>query len=120
VDNTFPGQTVKARIAKKRKKFAECKLLEVVERSPQEVEVPYQPISGAPYITLPIELQHKYKQSSTIDIYRKLGSFYNSEELFEEFIPSPNIFDYRNKMEYSFSTIRKELSTGEELDDQLL
>lgn len=118
VDNTFPGQTVKARIAKKRKKFAECKLIEVVEKSPEEITVPYQPISGAPYITLPIELQHKYKQSSTIDIYRKLGNFQNSDELFEEFISSPNIFDYRNKMEYSFSTIRKELSTGEELDDQ--
>jgi len=118
VDNTLPGQKVSARIAKKRKKFAECKLIEVIERSPQEIEVPYQPISGAPYITLPIELQHKYKQSSTIDIYRKLGNFQNSEDLFEEFIPSPNIYDYRNKMEYSFSTIRKELSTGEELDDQ--
>jgi 23S rRNA (uracil-5-)-methyltransferase RumA len=118
VDNTFPGQKVSARIAKKRKKFAECKLIEVLEKSPQEIEVPYQPISGAPYITLPIEVQHKYKQSSTIDIYRKLGNFQNSEELFEEFISSPNIFDYRNKMEYSFSTIRKELSTGEELDDQ--
>jgi len=118
VDNTFPGQTVKARIAKKRKKFAECKLIEVIERSPQEIEVPYQPISGAPYITLPIELQQQYKKSSTIDIYRKLGGFYDSEDLFDEFISSPNSFDYRNKMEYSFSTIRKELSTGEELDDQ--
>ena len=118
VDNTFPGQTVKARIAKKRKKYAECKLIEVIERSPQEIEMPYQPISGAPYITLPIELQQQYKKSSTIDIYRKLGNFKNSEDLFDEFISSPNSFDYRNKMEYSFSTIRKELSTGEELDDQ--
>jgi 23S rRNA (uracil1939-C5)-methyltransferase len=118
VDNTFPGQTVSARIAKKRKKFAECKLIEVIKRSPDEMTVPYQPISGAPYITLPIELQHKYKKSSTIDIYRKLGNFQNSEDLFEEFISSPNIFDYRNKMEYSFSTIRKELATGAELDDQ--
>ncbi len=118
VDNTFPGQKVKARIAKKRKKYAECKLIEVLERSPQEIKVPYQPISGAPYITLPIELQHQFKQSSTIDIYRKLGSFYHSNELFDEFISSPNIYDYRNKMEYSFSTIRKDLETGEELDDQ--
>ncbi len=118
VDNTFPGQKVKARIAKKRKKYAECKLIEVLERSPQEIEVPYQPISGAPYITLPIDLQHQYKQSSTIDIYRKLGNFYQSEALFDEFITSPNIYDYRNKMEYSFSTIRKDLKTGKELDNQ--
>jgi 23S rRNA (uracil-5-)-methyltransferase RumA len=118
VDNTFPGQTVKARIAKKRKKYAECKLIEVIEKSSHEIEVPYQPISGAPYITLPIKLQHEYKQKSTIDIYRKLGGFYNSDDLFDAFIASPIIFDYRNKMEYSFSTIRKDLETGEELDDQ--
>ncbi|MGV6861609.1 MAG: 23S rRNA (uracil(1939)-C(5))-methyltransferase RlmD [Putridiphycobacter sp.] len=118
VDNTFPGQTVKARIAKKRRKYAECKLIEVVKKSPQEVDVPYQPISGAPYISLPIELQQQYKQSSTIEIYRKLGQFQNSEDLFETFISSPNIHDYRNKMEYSFSTIRKDLETGAELDDQ--
>ena len=30
VDNAFPGQTVKARIAKKRKRFAEAKLIDVV------------------------------------------------------------------------------------------
>jgi len=118
VQNTFPGQVVKAKIAKKRKKYAECKLIEVIKQSPKETKVPYQPISGAPYITLPIELQHKYKQSSTIDVYRKLGNFDNSQELFDEFISSPNIYDYRNKMEYSFSSIRKDLSTGKELDDQ--
>ncbi len=32
VDNSFPGQKVKARIAKKRKRYAEAKLLEVFSK----------------------------------------------------------------------------------------
>ena len=36
VDNAFPGQVVKARIVKKRKKHAEAKLIEVIKRSPVE------------------------------------------------------------------------------------
>lgn len=118
VDNTIPGQTVRARIAKKRKKFAECKLIEVVKRSENEQSLPYQPISGAPYIQLPIKLQHEYKLASTLEQYRRIGEIQDVERIFDEYIESPEIFDYRNKMEYSFSTIRQDLTLGEELDDQ--
>lgn len=31
VENTFPGQIVEARIAKKRKRYAEAKLIEIIE-----------------------------------------------------------------------------------------
>lgn len=117
INNTIPGQLVKARISKKRKSYAEAKLIEVLKKSDQEIKHSFQEISGAPYISLPIKIQQKYKQKATIDIYKKLGNFSNSEELFDEFIQSPKTYDYRNKMEYSFSTIRKELLTGEELDD---
>lgn len=118
VDNTIPGQTVRARIAKKRKKFAECKLLEVIKRSKDEQNLPYQPISGAPYIQLPIELQHQYKLASTLEQYRRIGEIKDVQAVFDEYIESPEIFNYRNKMEYSFSTIRQDLESGEELDDQ--
>jgi len=118
VDNTIPGQLVEARVAKKRKKHAECKLLRVIQRSPLEEKSDFQPISGAPYINLPIERQHEFKQESTIEIYKKLGQFDNTNDLFEDFIGSPINFNYRNKMEYSFSTIRQDLDTNKELDDE--
>lgn len=118
VANTIPGQTVRARIAKKRKKYAECKLLKVLEKSPQEIPVPYQPISGAPYISLPVELQRQYKLESTLIQYRRIGGIEDVESLFDIYLDSPEAFNYRNKMEYSFSTIRQDLETGEELDDQ--
>ena len=118
VPNTIPGQKVKARIFKKRKRHLECKLLEVIAHSPDEVEIDYQPISGAPYITLSVEKQREYKQNTTLEQYRRIGKVDNIEELFDTYIESPTSFHYRNKMEYAFSTIRFELETEEVLDDE--
>ncbi len=117
VPNTIPGQIVSTRIAKKRKKYAEGKLLTVIKRSKQEVEVPYQPISGAPYIGLPIEQQRAYKEAATLTQYERIGGVKDIQSIFDEFISSPENFNYRNKMEYSFSSIRQDLETGEEVDD---
>ena len=117
VDNTFPGQKVKARIAKKRKRFAEAKLLEVIERSPIEKVSEFQEISGAPYIYVPIKEQEKVKKESTLEVFRRIGNLENPESYFDEFISSPDHFFYRNKMEYSFSSIEHDLETNEELDD---
>lgn len=118
VPNTIPGQRVKARIFKKRKRHLECKLLEVISHSPDEVELEYQPISGAPYITLPVEKQREYKKNTTIEQYRRIGKVANIEELFDTYIESPTSFHYRNKMEYAFSTIRYDLEQEETLDDE--
>lgn len=117
VENTFPGQFVRARVDKKRKRHAECKLLEVLERSPLEKQLPFQEISGAPYLFVPIEIQQEYKKKSTLDVYRKIGRVQDPSSLFDTFISSPEAFFYRNKMEYSFSCIEHVPETGEEIDD---
>ncbi len=117
VQNTLPGQVVKARVAKCKKSHAECKLVEVLKRSEKEVEVDFQPIPGAPYITLPITDQETLKKETTFDLFRKIGKVENIAQLMDEFISSPLDFHYRNKMEYSFSVIRHDLETGEEVDD---
>ena len=105
VPNTLPGQLVKAQISKSSKNYAEAKLIDVLEPSKDEDEVPFQDIPGAPYIQLPIELQHKYKKESTLTLFKKIGKVENIEDLFDEFVSSPNLFHYRNKMEYGFSAI---------------
>ncbi|MCD8454868.1 23S rRNA (uracil(1939)-C(5))-methyltransferase RlmD [Tenacibaculum finnmarkense genomovar ulcerans] len=105
VPNTLPGQLVKAQISKSSKKYAEAKLIDVLEASKDEVALPFQDIPGAPYIQLPIELQHQYKKESTLSLFKRIGKVENIEDLFDEFISSPNVFHYRNKMEYGFSAI---------------
>ena len=117
VQNTFPGQTVLAKVNKKKKRYAECKLVKVIERSPEEETIPYQEISGAPYIHVPPVIQEKYKKEAALDVYRKFAGLANVEEVFDTFIPSPIHFNYRNKMEYSFSCIEHDIDTDEEIDD---
>jgi 23S rRNA (uracil1939-C5)-methyltransferase len=117
VDNTFPGQKAKARITKKKKRFAEAKLIDVIERSEVEVVSDFQEISGGPYIYVPIELQEKAKKDATLEVIRRIGGVPDPNSLFDEFISSPDHFFYRNKMEYSFSSIEHNRSTGEEVDE---
>jgi len=116
VPNTFTGQKVKARITNKRKKHAECKLVEVLQKSSLEIEIDFQPISGAPYINLPIEIQKEFKYNSCINIYKRIGKCEHIEQVFDEYIQSPEFYHYRNKMEYSFSAIGYNLETKEEFD----
>lgn len=117
VPNTIPGQRVQVRVEQVRKNHLETRLIQVLAPSPQEVPVPYQPIAGAPYTTLPIDLQEAYKRDTTIDLLRRIGGVRNAEALYHSFISSPMHWHYRNKMEYAFAAIRYDLSTRTELDD---
>ncbi len=117
VENAFPGQVVKAKIDVKRKHHAEAKLIEVINRAEIEVISPFQEISGAPYIYVPVEIQKTAKRNSTLSTFSKISGYKELEEHFDEYISSPNVFHYRNKMEYSFSSIEHDCQTGEDLDD---
>lgn len=117
VQNSFPGQTVVAKVNKKKKRYAECKLVKVLQRSPEEIKVQYQEISGAPYIHVPPHIQENYKKEAALGVYKKFAHIENLDVIFDEFISSPDHYNYRNKMEYSFSCIEHDIDTDEELDD---
>ena len=117
VQNAFPGQVVDAQVAKCKARHAECRLLRVVEPADFEVNLPYQPIPGAPYATVPMEKQHEWKARTALDLYRKIGEVEDLDTLYQGFVPSPLDWHYRNKMEYSFSEIRHDLETDEKVDD---
>ncbi|WCL81971.1 23S rRNA (uracil(1939)-C(5))-methyltransferase RlmD [Saprospira sp. CCB-QB6] len=114
VNNSIPGQKVAARITKKKKRFAEAKLIKVLQPAAEETELPYQRIPGAPFAAWPIEKQRTAKEQSTLEMFKRLGEWENVEEVFEGYIASPKSWHYRNKMEYSFSSLRSELGTEEE------
>lgn len=117
VPNTLPGQLVKAQVKKSSKKYAECKLLEVLKPSEDEVAIPYQDIPGAPYMQLPIEKQHTYKKQSTLELFKRIGKVSDIETKFDEFVSSPNTFHYRNKMEYGFSAIGYDRAQKTDVDE---
>jgi len=105
VPNGIPGQKVRVLVQKNKKSFAETRLLEVLEASPDEVKQPYQASPGAPYLHLPLALQQKYKQEAALDLFTRFGKIAHPEKKFDTFIASPQSWHYRNKMEYSFSAV---------------
>ncbi len=117
VKNALPGQVVDAKIIKYKKSFAKCKLVRVKKASPDEVDMPFQRIPGAPFLRLPVKKQEEYKQNSTLEMFKRIAKIDNIEELFETYISSPDSLHYRNKMEYSFSEIRHEIADNTEHDD---
>jgi 23S rRNA (uracil1939-C5)-methyltransferase len=117
VQNSFPGQLVKTRIIEKQKNFAQGTVMEVIEKSPDEITNNYQAIGGAPYATLPIEIQENYKKTTALDHYKRIGKVENADEIFDGFISSPLIWHYRNKMEYSFAAIRFDFLTQSQKDE---
>ncbi len=117
VDNAFPGQIVKAKIDVKRKNHAEAQLIEVIQRSPDEEVMNFQEISGGPYIYVPTKIQEKAKEESTLSTFGKISGIKNIAEVYDGFISSPLHYFYRNKMEYSFSSIEHSLQSGTEKDN---
>jgi len=107
VDGGLPGQEVRARITKKKKGFAEARVLEVVKQSPEIVEArcPHFGVcGGCRFQNLDYEAQKKYKQSQVVESLERLGGFTNPSV--EPVMASPDRFYYRNKMEFSFGRQR--------------
>lgn len=108
------GQKVKARISKKRKEKIEANILEVIEKSPIEVESRcehFGKCGGCSYQTIPYEEQIKIKQEQVKELLKTvdLGDYE-----FLDIVESPTEFEYRNKMEFSFGDVEKggELALG--------
>lgn len=114
VKNSLPGQRVTAKVIKKKRRFAKCKLVKVEQASEDELTLDFQAIPGAPFARLPIAKQEAYKKTATLEMFKRLSGVADMEVVYEGYISSPKVWHYRNKMEYSFSTLISELETGEE------
>ena len=107
VNGGIPGQKVKIRIVKRSRKFVECKIVEILRRSPLESKIEYQDVPGAIWGRLSLDTQREYKLTQIKDLFMKMAQL-DIEPIFEEYIDSPQPFGYRNKMEYSFGHTEKE------------
>ena len=105
ISNTIKGQKVKYKLIKRKENYAEGRLLRIIKRSEIEKKIPYQSISGAPYSTTDISFQNQLKKAQVFDLMKKIGGVKSLEKKFDTFIQSPSAWHYRNKMDYSFSSI---------------
>lgn len=108
VKHTVPGQKVRFQVNKIRKGKCEGRLLEVLERSPLEIEpaCPHFAVcGGCTYQNLAYEEQIRLKSNQLKEL---LDSAIGEPYLFEGVKESPHGEMYRNKMEFSFGDEEKD------------
>lgn len=118
VKNVLPGQKVSFCVQKKRNGRAEGRLLEVVEKAENEVESPcphFMLCGGCLYHNLSYEDQCRLKQEQVKKLLDQVLCRQGAGAWeFEAIKPSPAVYGYRNKMEFTFGDEVKDgpLSVG--------
>ncbi|KYH28614.1 23S rRNA (uracil(1939)-C(5))-methyltransferase RlmD [Clostridium colicanis] len=114
IKNALPGQKVEAFVNKKTKEYAKARLNKVIKDVDYKIE-PKCPIfdlcGGCSHQFVPYEMQLKYKKEQVLKLFKE-AEIENFEFLGIE--GSPEIFGYRNKMEFTFGDMEKggELTLG--------
>src|SRR6476659_7633092 len=99
------GDRVRARVTKVKRSHAEALATEVVRPGPARVVAPcahFPECGGCRFQDLEYAAQLAQKHSQVRDAFQRLAKI--AEPPLEEIVPcEPEIFHYRNKMEYSFT-----------------
>jgi len=123
VQGAYPGDTVEARIIKKKKSFAEAKVIKILKYAKDRTTARckyFGSCGGCKQQDLDYGKQLFYKEEQVKDIFERLGGFSDFE--IQPILSSENQYFYRNKMEFSFSDKRwvpkEEFDSGEEIKDR--
>jgi 23S rRNA (uracil1939-C5)-methyltransferase len=111
VEGGFPGDTVRARVYKRRRSLWEARAESVLEPSPDRIAPRCSHVGicgGCKLQGLVYEKQFAAKVNQVEQALRRLGGIESPP--MRTAVPAPEPFEYRNKMEFSFATDR---ATGE-------
>jgi 23S rRNA (uracil1939-C5)-methyltransferase len=106
VRRALPGDTVRARVTKVRRNHAEAVSLGIVEPGAPRVEAPcahYPACGGCRFQDLAYDAQLDAKAQQVREALRRIGGFPELEP--EPAVAAKSLFHYRNKLEYSFTTL---------------
>jgi len=105
VKNGIPGQRVNAFVYKKKKGFAEARVTKIIDESPHVAEPKcshYWICSKLQHLSYDQQLKEKEKQVG--DAFQRLGGF--SDFKLDDIRGAEKLYNYRNKMEFTFSPHR--------------
>jgi len=100
----LPGDTVRARVTRVKRGFAEALAEEVLVPSPDRVEAPcphFGRCGGCRFQDYAYERQLAAKEAQVRDALVRLGGF--ADPPLERIVPATSQYHYRNKLEYSFT-----------------
>jgi 23S rRNA (uracil1939-C5)-methyltransferase len=107
VRDALPGQKVKALIIKKKAAFAEAIIREIIEESPDHVDAPcpyFADCGGCKFQNLNYQKQLDIKTEQVKDVFTHLVKMPEIPIL--PTLPAPEIYAYRNKMDFSAGVSR--------------
>ena len=105
VKQAIPGQKVLVRVYKKRRGYAEARVIKLLNESPNAIDVccnHYWICSKLQSLSYSEQLKEKSAQVE--DAFNRIGGFHDFK--LEKVRPAKNIYHYRNKMEFTFSPNR--------------
>ena len=113
VDDALPHETVRARLYKKKKKFAFGRAVEILEAAPERIPSDCDltgDCGGCTFRHCAYAAQLRYKKEILVEaLYGVPGA----QELVRDLVPAAQTTDYRNKMVFSFgATLEGELRLG--------
>jgi 23S rRNA (uracil1939-C5)-methyltransferase len=104
VSRALPGDRVRARVTKYKRRYAEARAVELLEPGPGRVQARcahFGVCGGCSWQDLDYDLQLHHKQAQVADAIERLGRFEGVE--LRPIEPARSIWGYRNKLEYSWS-----------------
>ncbi len=101
VQGAIPGDTVRAAVGKSTRAYAEARVIDVLQASPERLQ-PVAAHPGAPWQILPYERQLEIKQAQVDEALRRIGKL--DGFVLEPIVPAVEQWRYRNKLEYSFGS----------------
>ncbi|MBI89426.1 MAG: 23S rRNA (uracil(1939)-C(5))-methyltransferase RlmD [Candidatus Marinimicrobia bacterium] len=113
VKQAIPGQKVLVRVYKKRRGYAEARVIKLLNESPNAIDVccnHYWICSKLQSLSYSEQLKEKSAQVE--DAFNRIGGFHDFK--LEKVRPAKNIYHYRNKMEFTFSPNRWVLASEPE------
>lgn len=103
--HTLPGDKAKVKIKKKKSNYADADLIELIEKSKDRIEPRCRHFGicgGCKIQNYDYKKQIEFKTQAVKDAFAKIGGF--TDLIIPAALPADDIYYYRNKMEYSFST----------------
>ena len=110
----LPGDTVRARVTKVKRGYAEATTTELLAPSPERTDAPckhyYEGCGGCRFQDLRYESQVAAKEAQVRDALVRIGGI--ADPPLEPIVPAEEQFHYRNKLEYSFTHTQRGAALG--------
>lgn len=121
--DAVPGDEISALLVRKKKGLWQGKLQEIFSFSPYRVDPPcphFENCGGCKWQNLSYSKQIEFKEKAVKDAMQRIGGLHIDS--FFPIIGCDEIYEYRNKLEFTFSDQRwlteAEMSSGQEVDER--